>query len=87
MVDYESQADHRILEVKFESQADIMVYICDSEDAAEDDFIWYYVDHEEKATSKMMWTDSEDVADLKVMFVPYESQAGWVADHPLKGKI
>lgn len=76
-VKYESQADIKVFIVEYESQADLKVYIVEYESQAIEDGLWYFVEYESQADKKVFFTEYESQADLKVFIVKYKSQAGW----------
>lgn len=67
--------------------ADLLVYVVNSRGAAQGDEYWFYVESDVWATSKIVWVQDRQEADLWVSFVDSRGAAGWLGDHPLKGKL
>ena len=74
---YESQADLKVYVVDYESQCDLKVYHVKYESQASKDGLWYAVEYESQADKKVYFVYYESQADLKIYYVDYESQAGW----------
>ncbi|MCH1534506.1 MAG: DUF6150 family protein, partial [Schleiferiaceae bacterium] len=77
-VKYESQADVKVFVVDYESQADLLVFKESySSRAKGNDGNWFFVDYQSQADKSIYFVKYESQADLKVYFVQYESRAGW----------
>lgn len=86
-MDIESLSDFKMFRTANESEADLLVYLTDSESLATGDALWYYMDSESLADKKIFWVEYESAADVKIHFVDSEGLAGWRNSHPLEGRI
>jgi hypothetical protein len=66
------------LVVKYESQADLLVYkVKYASETGNNQGKWFFTDYASQANKKIFWVDYESQAQLKIYFVPYASRAGW----------
>ena len=68
--------------------ADLKVFVTDNQwDADNNDEIWYYVDSNFDATSKIFWVNSVLDADIKVFFVDSNMDAGWTRGNNWQNRL
>lgn len=83
-----SSSDFLVCEVTSRSAADLLVCRVESRSPARgNDELWCFVESSSIADSKICFVNSRNTADLLICYVNSRSVAGWVKDHPLKGKI
>lgn len=80
-------ADVKAFEVQSAWDADIVVCVVDQYDEQGKDELWYFVDNQWDATTKLHWVDSEWDAELKVAFTDSVWDAGWKTNHNLQGRL
>eukprot|EP01034_Spumella_vulgaris_P042409 gene42409-52592_t len=87
-VKYENQADAHICEVAHESQADLCWHEVHYATQASGDAIWFFVAYANQASFKVYRVKHASQADLKIFRVSSPEQAGWrTKDHLLIGKL
>ena len=83
-----SVAQFTATRVEDRTNADLLVFVSDSHGVSfRKDEIWSYVESDGESNVKLFWDEVTTVADLKICFVDDLGIAGWVTDHPLKGKL
>lgn len=88
VVESQNEANILICEVDSYADADIRVYVEESEKMAQDrDEVWCYIDTYTLATSKVCWVDSPALADLLIYFVDSKYSAGWQRVHRFQGQL
>lgn len=87
-VKYEDQADTHICEVDRESLADLCWYEVHYATQATGDTHWFFVAYANQATCKVLRVKHASQANLKLFKVATPEQAGWrTKDHLLRGKL
>ena len=76
-VKYENQADARVCEVAYESQADLCWHEVGYATQATGDALWFFVNYENQASFKIFKVKRESQADLRIFKVAHAEQAGW----------
>ena len=87
-VKYEDQADAHVCEVANENLADLCWHEVPYATQASGDAIWFFVTYANQATFKVLRVKHASQADLKLFKVATPELAGWrTKDHLLRGKL
>jgi hypothetical protein len=87
-VKYENQADARVCEVAYETQADLCWHEVPYLTQASGDAIWHFVSYPDQASFKIFRVKHASQADLLLFKVNIPESAGWrTKEHPLRGKL
>lgn len=79
-------ADIRAALVTEQGMADLCVYRTATRGMAHGDAIWF-VCRERADAQVRVWFGEQGMAQLNICFVGNHSAAGWMHDHPLKGRF
>ena len=82
-----SQHFWMILEFKHYPGMDRVIVTDNQWDADGNDEIWYYVDSNWDATTKIFWVNNELDADIKVFFVDRNWDAGWARGNNWQNRL
>lgn len=83
---YANECDVKIMIVAEESQCDLRVFFVDDETKSVKPGCWFVCDFPDKAEKKIFFTEDENEADIKILIIESESDAGWVNEEK-KGKL
>ena len=87
-VKYEHQADARVCEVAHKSLADLCWHEVAYPTQASGDAVWFLVQYANQATFKIFRVKHASQADLTLFKVATPEEAGWRnQDHLLRGKL
>ena len=80
-VKYQSQADIKVWIAPYESMADLSVYLTPYENSMLGNHgHWYMCHYSNQSDCKVFFVKNKSEADLIIYFVKYPSQAGWRND-------
>ncbi|MFI8617377.1 DUF6150 family protein [Acidovorax sp. NPDC077693] len=87
-VKYEHQADARVCEVAQQSMADLCWHEVAYPTQASGDAIWFFVPYANQASFKVFRVKHASQADIKLFKVATPDDAGWRnKEHLLRGKL
>ena len=77
-----------VTRVEDRTDADLLVFVTDSHGVSfGKEEVWSYVEREGESNIKLFWDETTPVSDLNVCFVDNLGVAGWMKEHPLKGRL
>jgi len=80
--------DYVASRVEDRTDADLIVFVTDSHGMSfRKDEVWSYVEGDGESNVKIFWDELSTTSDLKIYFTNDLGVAGWVTEHPLKGKL